>query len=60
MSWIFGGFLTAIAIETLIRVLGNYEREPQKEQPKMQVSFPWYGWGLLGLLTWGVFRKDKG
>ena len=59
MSWIFGGFLTVIFIETLIRVLSGYERQPKRETKKTQVTLPLYGWGLLGLLTWGVFRKDN-
>ena len=59
MAWIFAGFLTAICIEMLIRVLSTHQRPLDKETHKTQVSFPWYGWGLLGLLTWGVFKKDK-
>lgn len=59
MTWIFVGFLLAIIIETVIRVVSNYENLPQKEQKKVQVSVPWYGWSLLGLLTWKSFKDDK-
>ena len=57
MAWLFGGFIMAIVLETVIRVLSNYEPEHHKEQERVQVSVPWYGWSLLGLLTLKSFRK---
>ena len=60
MAWLFGGFIMAIVLETVIRVLSNYESEPHKEQKKVQVSVPWYGWSLAGLITYGIFKNDKG
>ena len=59
MTWLFIGFIMAVVVETLIRVLTNYEAEPRKEQKNVQVTVPWYGWSLLGLLTWKSFRDNK-
>lgn len=59
MEWVIGGFITAIFLECLIRVLSSHERIPDKEPKKTQVTMPLSQWGLLGLLTWGVLHKTK-
>jgi len=59
MGYIIGGFILVVLIETLIRVLSTHERIPKKKQGKVQVSLPWYGWSLAGLITYGIFRKKQ-
>lgn len=59
MEVIFYGFLFVIVLETIIRVLSKHERALEKEQAQVRVSVPWYGWSLLGLLTWKSFTSDK-
>lgn len=51
MGWIVFGFVFAIFLEKCFTVFINYEKPEQKEQTKVQVSLPWYGWGLLGYAT---------
>jgi hypothetical protein len=53
MGWIFFGFMTALGIETFIRVAGKYERVEPRPQRKVQVSFPWYV--NLGA-AYGIYR----
>lgn len=59
MAWFIGGFVLVVAVESLIRVLSNYEPESRERTRKVQVSMPWWGWGLAGLATWGSLKKDK-
>lgn len=55
MGWILFGFLTALGIESFIRVAHSYERTEPRRQPqhRVQVSFPWY------LTAGGAYYANK-
>lgn len=59
MDWIVFGFLTAIFLECMIRVLSSHERKPERESKETKISMPMSQWGLLGLLTWGLLRHSQ-
>ncbi len=59
MGWIAFGFGFAIFLELIFGVLKNNEPAPKREVSRTQISLPWYGWGLAGLATWGILRKNK-
>ncbi len=59
MAWIVFGFGFALFLELIFGVLSNYKFEEKKEVSRTQISLPWYGWGLAGLATWGILRKNK-
>ena len=46
MGWFIFGLLSAFGVETFIRICSNYERVEKPPQKRVQVSMPWYGWGL--------------
>ncbi len=56
MIWILFGFLSALGIETFIRLANNYERSETRPVRKVQVSMPWYGWTLS---SYAILKAKK-
>lgn len=56
MGWILVGFIFAVGIETILRVLSNYGPPEREKVSKTQISLPWYGWSLLG---YAALKKKK-
>ncbi len=59
MWYVFVGFMLVVVVETLIRLLKGYEPEERRQPKHVEVSSPWYAWGLLGLFTFGLLRRNK-
>jgi hypothetical protein len=58
MGWILFGFLTAVGVETFIRITSSYQREeqPRTRQQRVQVSLPWY---LTAGAAYGVYQSTR-
>lgn len=59
MGWIVGGFITAILLETIIRILSGYEPIEKEKAKRTVIDIPWYGKSLLGIWVWKWLTKKE-
>ena len=60
MGWIIGGLLTAIFLETFIRITSNYKPITEdKKKDKVTIDVPWYGKAILGIWFWKWLTKKE-
>jgi len=58
MNWIIAGFAGAILFETFFRVLSNNRPQEKQKKQRIDISAPWYAYGLAGLFLLKN-RKDR-
>ena len=58
MSWIIGGFVAAVLFETFFRTISNNRPEEKQKKQRVDISAPWYAYGLAGLFLLKN-RKDR-